>query len=60
MRAGYFGWVGVSESVWDIIMGGNEWGWVYCLIMPIKNSDSPKIDPCGTLILITFNGNLDH
>ena len=24
MRAGYFGWVGVSESVWGIIMGG--WG----------------------------------
>ena len=26
MRAGYFGWVGVSESVWGGIMGGGGWG----------------------------------
>ena len=30
----HWGWVGVSGGGWSIIVGGGEWGWVHCLIMP--------------------------
>ena len=28
-------------------VGGDEWDWVHCLIMPIKSRYGPKIDLCG-------------
>ena len=31
----YFGWAGVGQTIfWVGGVGGDEWGWVHCLVMP--------------------------
>ena len=34
----YFGWVGAGRDEWGLVrVGGGEWEWVHCLIMPVIN-----------------------